>query len=389
MVATALETAFTLPFWFELAATITGGLSGGMSAVRARYDIFGCVAIACITGMGGGIIRDILLQNYGLYAFQSPWFLLSCALAGVAVFYFGKLATYLDPIVDLLDNISVALWAIIGASKSLSAGLGIIPSVVLGTITAIGGGISRDVLMNRPPVAFQTGPIYGSAALIGCIVYCPLKAGGILPDSAGALCAALIMGLRYLSLIMGWRTKPPRDYSDRVVESVVRPARFIARKVHVPVGKTARERGRNHSRMERFKRSGKRLYDRLSGRWMDETGEVDEPTILMDKIEVPLAADTPEAAVEPDPSDRLFVDRDELYRIIGLEPEPRPERAIDPFEPQTPEPRKPRHNPRELKKKRGAKRAESEKDAITAREDEPAPSDPPATDESPEPQTNP
>ena len=90
-----LETAFDLPFWFEFAATVTGGLSGGMSAVRARYDIFGTVAIACITGMGGGIIRDILLQNYGLYAFQSPWFLLSCALAGVAVFYFGKLATYL------------------------------------------------------------------------------------------------------------------------------------------------------------------------------------------------------------------------------------------------------------------------------------------------------
>ena len=204
-----LETAFDLPFWFEFAATVTGGLSGGMSAVRARYDIFGTVAIACITGMGGGIIRDILLQNYGLYAFQSPWFLLSCALAGVAVFYFGKLATYLDPIVDLLDNISVALWAIIGASKSLSAGLTVIPSVVLGTITSIGGGISRDVLMNRPPVAFQTGPIYGSAALIGCMVYCPLKANGILPDTAGILCAGLIMVLRYLSLIMGWRTKPP------------------------------------------------------------------------------------------------------------------------------------------------------------------------------------
>ena len=163
-----LETAFDLPFWFEFAATVTGGLSGGMSAVRARYDIFGTVAIACITGMGGGIIRDILLQNYGLYAFQSPWFLLSCALAGVAVFYFGKLATYLDPIVDLLDNISVALWAIIGASKSLSAGLTVIPSVVLGTITSIGGGISRDVLMNRPPVAFQTGPNQQKAW--GCII---------------------------------------------------------------------------------------------------------------------------------------------------------------------------------------------------------------------------
>ena len=294
-----------------------------MSAVRARYDIFGTVAIACITGMGGGIIRDILLQNYGLYAFQSPWFLLSCALAGVAVFYFGKLATYLDPIVDLLDNISVALWAIIGASKSLSAGLTVIPSVVLGTITSIGGGISRDVLMNRPPVAFQTGPIYGSAALIGCMVYCPLKANGILPDTAGILCAGLIMVLRYLSLIMGWRTKPPRDYSDTVVESVARPMRFIARKVHVPIGKTARER-QGTTKFDRFKRKGKKLYDRLSGRWMDDDGEHFQPTVLMDKLVVPLA-DEDEHASEPapDPSDRLFVDRDELYRIIGLDHEPR------------------------------------------------------------------
>ena len=72
MVATALETAFTLPFWFELAATITGGLSGGMSAVRARYDIFGCVAIACITGMGGGIYRDLLLHMHALYSNTGP-----------------------------------------------------------------------------------------------------------------------------------------------------------------------------------------------------------------------------------------------------------------------------------------------------------------------------
>ena len=206
----------------------------------------------------------------------------------MAVFYFGKLATYLDPIVDLLDNISVALWAIIGASKSLSAGLTVIPSVVLGTITSIGGGISRDVLMNRPPVAFQTGPIYGSAALIGCMVYCPLKASGILPDTAGILRAGLIMVLRYLSLIMGWRTKPPRDYSDTVVESVARPMRFIARKVHVPIGKTARER-QGTTKFDRFKRKGKKLYDRLSGRWMDDDGEHFQPTVLMDKLVVPLA----------------------------------------------------------------------------------------------------
>lgn len=372
-----LDTAFSLPFWFEFAATITGGLSGGMSAVRARYDIFGTVAIACITGMGGGIIRDVLLQGYGqygLYAFQSPWFLLSCAIAGMVVFYFGKLATYLDPIVDLLDNISVALWAIIGASKSLSAGLGVIPSVVLGTITAVGGGISRDVLMNRAPVAFQTGPIYGSAALVGCIIYCPLKANGILPDTAGMICAGIILGLRYLSLIMGWRTKPPRDYSDTVVKSVARPARFIARKVHVPVGKTARERQAN-TNWDKLKRHGKKLYDRMSGRWMDDMGEHIQPTVLMDKLEIPLADHDPHVKDDtvhtaaatadeansdeplPDPSDRLFVDRDELYAIIGLDREgaSTEESERDPFEPQTPEPKKPSHNPRDQKKKQSQK----------------------------------
>lgn len=195
------------------------------------------------------------------------------------------------------------------------------------------------------------------------------------------------MVLRYLSLIMGWRTKPPRDYSDTVVESVARPMRFIARKVHVPMGKTARER-QGTTKFDRFKRKGKKLYDRLSGRWMDDDGEHFQPTVLMDKLVVPLAdEDEHVAEPAPDPSDRLFVDRDELYRIIGLDHEPRrtgpqaavkdsaadaqdtedagsekkegvegadadaarkadDEPAFDPFEPQTPDPKKPQHNPR-------------------------------------------
>ena len=166
-----LDVALTIPFWLELAAALTGGLSGAMSAVRARYDIFGVACIAIITGLAGGIMRDILLQNYGIYAFQKPTLIIACAIAGVVVFYFGKLATYLDPIVDLLDNLSVALWAVISVSKSLSAGLDIIPSIILGTITAVGGGILRDICMNREPEAFQAGALYGSAALVGCIVY--------------------------------------------------------------------------------------------------------------------------------------------------------------------------------------------------------------------------
>ena len=83
-----LEVVLTIPFWLELAASLTGGLSGAMSAVRARYDLFGVACIAIVTGLAGGIIRDILLQQYGIYAFQKPSLILACVIAGVVVFYF-------------------------------------------------------------------------------------------------------------------------------------------------------------------------------------------------------------------------------------------------------------------------------------------------------------
>lgn len=262
-----LEVAISMPYWLEFLAVMTGGLSGAMSAVRARYDVFGCAFIACVTGLGGGMMRDLLLQDYGIYAFQNPSLLIACVVASIIVFYFGRLATYLDPLVDLLDNLSVASWCIIGSGKSMSAGLGVIPSIVLGTLTAVGGGILRDVLMNRRPEAFQAGPIYGSAALLGCTLYCVLDTSNILPSVNGILCAGVVLTIRYAALAFGWRTRPARDYSDVVTHAVKKPFRFIARKVHVPMGKTARDR--DNSPAARLHRAWGRFYNRISGHWMD------------------------------------------------------------------------------------------------------------------------
>ena len=65
-----LEVALAIPYWLELAATISGAIFGALSAVRAKYDIFGVCCIAIVVGLAGGITRDILLQDYGIYAFQ-------------------------------------------------------------------------------------------------------------------------------------------------------------------------------------------------------------------------------------------------------------------------------------------------------------------------------
>lgn len=272
-----------MPYWLEFLAVMTGGLSGAMSAVRARYDVFGCAFIACVTGLGGGMMRDLLLQDYGIYAFQNPSLLIACVVASIIVFYFGRLATYLDPLVDLLDNLSVASWCIIGSGKSMSAGLGIVPSIILGTLTAVGGGILRDVLMNRRPEAFQAGPIYGSAALLGCALYCVLDTSNILPSVNGILCAGVVLTIRYAALAFGWRTRPARDYSDVVTHAVKKPFRFIARKVHVPVGKTARDR--DNSPAAQLHRAWGRFYNRISGHWMDAAeGEGEKPAHLTDQM---------------------------------------------------------------------------------------------------------
>lgn len=399
-----LEVAISMPYWLEFLAVMTGGLSGAMSAVRARYDVFGCAFIACVTGMGGGMMRDLLLQDYGIYAFQNPSLLVACVIASVIVFYFGRLATYLDPLVDLLDNLSVASWCIIGSGKSMSAGLGVVPSIILGTLTAVGGGILRDVLMNRRPEAFQAGPIYGSAAMLGCTLYCVLDTSNILPSVNALLCAGVVLALRYAALAFGWRTRPARDYSDVVTHAVKKPFRFIARKVHVPVGKTARDR--DNSPAAQMRRAWGRFYNRISGHWMDATEDgasesaqfTDQmpplvkvqPTenlaaitggvvrwrkkrkgdavasSLVDSTSASTAAaesagstpaDSSGNASKPDPvppgSDRIFVDRTELHRLMYelgtsgevdrsgsvedrvTDGEKPGEEAPDPFEPQT------------------------------------------------------
>lgn len=271
-----LETVLNIPFWLELAAALTGGISGAMSAVRHRYDIFGTICIACTCGLFGGIMRDLLLQDYGIYAFQRPSLILCCVVAAILVFYFGKLVSYLDPLVHLLDNLSAGLWAVISVGKGLSAGLDIIPSILLGTITAIGGGVMRDVFMNRQPEAFQAGALYGSASLIGSTAFALMKHFHIFEDWAALVCVALILVVRYISLFFGLHTTPPTDYSDKIAHTVARPVRAVARHVHPPKGKIARSRKKEPSESTRkFYEKLKLIERRLEGE-LHETIETEE-----------------------------------------------------------------------------------------------------------------
>ncbi len=301
-----LEVALTIPYWLELAATISGAIFGAMSAVRARYDIFGVCCIAIVVGLAGGILRDVLLQDYGIYAFQKPNLIIACIVAGVVVFYFGKLITYFDPAVDFLDNVSVALWAVIGTGKAVSAGLDLVPAVILGTMTANGGGIVRDICMNREPEAFQAGTLYVSAALLGCVAYAVLRQNHIIDTYAGIVCVLLVLAVRYAAIVFGWRTRPARDYSD----VVVKPVRAAVQRVKPLAGdrasrdKDARDAARDNAA------AGAQVLKRVRIRRGKQAGEevvasggaaASEPTAPEAPAPQPAAPEAP-AANEPSSS---------------------------------------------------------------------------------------
>lgn len=257
-----LETALSLPFWLEMAATLAGAIFGARAAVNAKYDILGTCCIAIVMGVSGGILRDVLLQNYGIYAFQHSSLILVCVVAGIAVFYFGHLFEKMDLIIDPLDNLSLALWAVIGTSKGISAGLDVIPAIILGTITANGGGIIRDIAMNREVEAFRAGTYYMSAALAGCIVYALMHTYHVLDDYAGITCVILILAIRYGARWFGWKTRPARDYSH----VVTKPLEHMVEKVQPEQSSKANHANTQPSKLRTY-------VKRLNGQAPEEQNE--------------------------------------------------------------------------------------------------------------------
>lgn len=222
-----LASALYIPFWFELTATVVYAISGALSASRTQYDILGTIVMATIVGLFGGVLRDILLQDYGIYAFQRPSLMIACIICGVVVFYFGRLVTYIDPISDVVDTVGVGLWAVVGTGKALSANLGIIPAVIMGLLTAIGGGIIRDVLMNKPISAFQPGSYYGTAVMVGSVAFALMRTNHIFDQWSAIMCAVLVIAIRFGSVTFGWRTRPSRDLTVPMADALAKPVRAL------------------------------------------------------------------------------------------------------------------------------------------------------------------
>jgi len=206
-VSAASVTALVL----DLAGTFAFALNGALTAVRAaRLDIVGVVTLAMITALGGGILRDVLLGALPPATFSDWRYLVVAAGGGLVAFVLsGRLDRLALPI-TVFDALGLSLFAVTGAQKAVALGAGVGQSILLGTITAVGGGTLRDVLVRRVPSVLSS-ELYAIPALVGAaIVVVParLGAGGPVWVYLGAAACLLI---RLLGVRFGLEAPHPRS----------------------------------------------------------------------------------------------------------------------------------------------------------------------------------
>lgn len=197
-------TVSTATLVLDLLGTFVFALSGAVSGVKHRLDIFGVLALSFAAANVGGITRDLLIG-----AVPPPgiadWRYIAVALAaGLLTFYGGAVIERLWNSVLLFDAVGLGLFAVTGASKALAYHLPPLTAVLLGVLTGVGGGMARDILVSEVPVVLRAD-LYAVAALAGAAVVVTGRALGFAGDVASVIGAALCIGVRIMAMRRHWQ----------------------------------------------------------------------------------------------------------------------------------------------------------------------------------------
>ncbi len=197
---------FVIPLWADLLAIGIGAMQGALFAAQFRdrkLDLLGIAIIGIATGFGGGILRDVLLAEVPA-ALTSNWYLLVATGAALFGMLLERLIARMGPLVNALDALTIGLFGAIGTTKALAAGLPEVPSIFVGVLSAVGGSILRDMLLNRPIALMHVGSLYAVAAFAGTSSLVVLLAFGVPVFIAATICVALTFIVRVLSVVFNW-----------------------------------------------------------------------------------------------------------------------------------------------------------------------------------------
>ncbi len=201
----------------DFASVFIFALTGALTASRAQLDIVGFIFIACLTGVGGGTVRDVLLDRNPIFWMGEPLYLAVASAAAILVFFTAHRieSRYRTLLWFDAAALAVAVPAGVAAAYALDQPFPIV--LLMGIVTGTLGGLMRDVVCNEVPLILKQGELYVTCAFAGAAAGTVMRMATDLPLAALAAAALVTFGLRAGSLAFGWRlpvykSRPPRNY---------------------------------------------------------------------------------------------------------------------------------------------------------------------------------
>jgi uncharacterized membrane protein YeiH len=224
-----LADTFHIPLAVDLVAVGVGSLQGALFAAGfKRIDLLGVAIIGIASGIGGGL-RDILLGIAPATLSVNHYLIVATGAAFIGMLL-PRLLQKVDPVITLLDALSIGMFGAIGVTKALAMGLPVVPAIFIGTVAAVGGGVLRDLMLNIPIGLMHVGSLYAVASLAGVAVLVVLQAFGVEVFIAGIVCVVVTAAVRLLSVRFGWSLPEQRALSriqlrrQRQVEQAIEEA---------------------------------------------------------------------------------------------------------------------------------------------------------------------
>ena len=190
--------------FLDLFGTMAFAVTGALKAIEHKLDIFGVIFLAAITGLAGGIIRDVVLGRIPPSGISELSYVSIAVITAIAVFFLyprikGQMGLFL-----IFDAVGLGVFTIIGATVALNIyGFNVLLMVFAGMITAIGGGIIRDALVNETPLVFRK-ELYASISFVGVLLYILLIYAGINLEISSIICIIFVTVFRIMALHYKW-----------------------------------------------------------------------------------------------------------------------------------------------------------------------------------------
>lgn len=214
MIYANLQGGYFLPIFFDLFAVFLFAFSGSIKAIEKGYDFIGVFIVAMVTSTGGSLIRDTLLQNGPPAPLLDYRYLLCVFFAGIIAMLWYQHNRHFTLLINIIDAISLGMYAVFGTQKSLGLGLSIFSAFIIGFINAVGGGLLRDILIKEESHFFKPGQYYAVNSIVAITIFLLLACMLGMHTETSAIIA--ILGatiLRYIAVKFNLQTKAVNQWT--------------------------------------------------------------------------------------------------------------------------------------------------------------------------------